>query len=96
MAQVKPLSDAQWKAQHDAQVLMEADEILKNKPRMGKAKSAAKILVRDKKSEVRSLEKVIKKKPQNVVKRTIKQPAQKGNINRNTIKKAVRKIKNKR
>ena len=65
MAQAKPLTDAQWRAQHDAQVLMEADEILKNKPRMVKAKGAAKVLVKDKKSEVRSLEKVIKKKSMN-------------------------------
>lgn len=93
MAQVKQLTNAQYEAQGDARTLMEADEIMKNKPRMIKAKSAAKTLVKEKQSEVKSLEKVIKRKP---IKRTIQQPAKKGNINRKTIKRAVRKVKNKR
>jgi len=65
MAQAKKLTEAQWKARADAQVLMEANEILKSKPRMLKAKTAAKSLVQEKKSEVASLQKVATKKPMN-------------------------------
>lgn len=62
MAQAKKLTEAQWKARADAQVLMEADEIMKSKPRTIKAKTAAKLLVQEKKSEVASLQKVVSKK----------------------------------
>lgn len=63
MAKVKSLSNTQWEAQHDAQTLMEADEILKDKTRTTKAKGAAKTLAKEKKADLVSLQKVIKQKP---------------------------------
>ena len=57
------ISDSKWRAQGDARTLMEADEILKDKPRMTRAKSAAKVLAKEKKADLVSLQKIIKKKP---------------------------------
>lgn len=51
-----------WEAQEDADALVRAEEINRDKRRLGRAKTAAKVLANKKTKELNSLKKVIKRK----------------------------------
>lgn len=59
-----PKSEAQWKAETDAQTLAEADIINKDENRLSAAKSASKRMIEEKELELKGLRKIAERKNQ--------------------------------
>jgi len=56
-------SDAQWRAEGDAETLGRAEEIKSDRPRLGKAKVAATRLAKEKLEDAQNIQKVASAKP---------------------------------
>lgn len=59
--QPRNLSDKQYEARDYARTLMDADQILDNKSKLAKAKKAAKLMFKEKKEELASLQQLLDK-----------------------------------
>lgn len=63
MAHTKQMTEAQIRAEMDANTLIEAEELKADKGRMSKAQAALKNLVREAEKKAAAVKKVIAKKP---------------------------------
>ena len=63
MARIAEKTQAQFEAEHDARTMMEAEAVTSDKARLGKARVAARRLLKEEKARLKGLEKVAKVPP---------------------------------